>query len=246
MSCEGNVGVGGGIGSGNPTVYPTAVAEFNDFFLHFGGTPETCSWPIISSGGGLSVAPGTHEYSVDFHGYGNDVPVGAVIEGANIIFDGGIANNPSTVNLTLYVRIGGTRYDLYSGSTNDPSYLQWNAGLLAVNPSNNLPWTKADILAASWGIEVDNYFFLNTVYVEVYWSVSSGEGGLTITSVTPNSGPPAGGMTVVIVGTGFSTVYSVMFGTVAATSFTIDSSTQITAVTPAHALGYADVILAAS
>jgi alpha-tubulin suppressor-like RCC1 family protein len=54
-----------------------------------------------------------------------------------------------------------------------------------------------------------------------------------IASVTPNEGPPAGGTTVVIHGSGFTGATSVAFGGIAATSFTVDSSTEITAVTPA-------------
>jgi hypothetical protein len=63
----------------------------------------------------------------------------------------------------------------------------------------------------------------------------------TITNVDPASGPTAGGTTVVITGTGFTGANSVEFGIptddAEATSFTVDSDTQITAVSPAHAHG---------
>ncbi|WP_219823109.1 IPT/TIG domain-containing protein [Nocardia nova] len=53
----------------------------------------------------------------------------------------------------------------------------------------------------------------------------------TITSLTPASGPAAGGNNVVITGTGFSGPTTVQFGGTA-TTFTIDSTTQITAIAP--------------
>ena len=54
-----------------------------------------------------------------------------------------------------------------------------------------------------------------------------------ITNISPDSGPVAGGTTVVITGTDFTKVRSVKFGSVAATSYTVNSPTQITAVSPA-------------
>ncbi|MEV5385972.1 IPT/TIG domain-containing protein, partial [Streptomyces sp. NPDC052721] len=53
-----------------------------------------------------------------------------------------------------------------------------------------------------------------------------------VSSVSPNQGPESGGTTVTITGTGFTSVLAVRFGAKAATSFTVNSSTQITAVTP--------------
>lgn len=55
--------------------------------------------------------------------------------------------------------------------------------------------------------------------------------------VTPPIGSPAGGTSVTITGTGFTGATAVSFGGTAATSFDVVTDTQITAVTPAHALG---------
>ncbi|WP_432587038.1 IPT/TIG domain-containing protein [Streptomyces sp. HD1123-B1] len=54
----------------------------------------------------------------------------------------------------------------------------------------------------------------------------------SLTSVSPNQGPAAGGNTVTITGSGLSGATSVLFGSTPATSFTVVSSTQITAVAP--------------
>lgn len=53
-----------------------------------------------------------------------------------------------------------------------------------------------------------------------------------VTGVSPSSGPTAGGTNVTLTGTGFTGASSVTFGGVPATSFTVNSATQITAVTP--------------
>ncbi len=58
-----------------------------------------------------------------------------------------------------------------------------------------------------------------------------------ITSISPTSGPVAGGTTVTINGSGFTGATVVVFGTVGATSFTVVSDTKITAVSPAEAAG---------
>jgi plastocyanin len=58
-----------------------------------------------------------------------------------------------------------------------------------------------------------------------------------ITSVVPNAGPPAGGNTVVINGSGFVSGASVAFGSASSASVTFVSSTQLKAVAPAHASG---------
>jgi len=59
----------------------------------------------------------------------------------------------------------------------------------------------------------------------------------TVTGLSPSSGAPGGGTTVTITGTGFTGATKVLFGTVAATSYSVVSSTQITAVTPAQSAG---------
>lgn len=59
----------------------------------------------------------------------------------------------------------------------------------------------------------------------------------TISAISPNSGSTAGGTSVVITGTNLTGATSVNFGSVAASSFTVNSATQITAVAPAGSAG---------
>ncbi len=59
----------------------------------------------------------------------------------------------------------------------------------------------------------------------------------TITALSPNSGPTAGGTSVVITGTDFTGATAVTFGGVSATAITVSSATRITATTPAGPAG---------
>lgn len=69
----------------------------------------------------------------------------------------------------------------------------------------------------------------------------------TVTGVSPAVGPTAGGNTVTITGTGFQNIFgspgvtTVDFGSVPASSFTVDSDTQLTATVPAGSAGTVDV-----
>jgi hypothetical protein len=64
-----------------------------------------------------------------------------------------------------------------------------------------------------------------------------------VTSVAPATGPTAGGTKVTISGTGFTGATRVNFGTVAATSLTVTSSTSLTAISPIAAAGIVDVTI---
>jgi hypothetical protein len=63
----------------------------------------------------------------------------------------------------------------------------------------------------------------------------------SLSSLSPSQGPVVGGTTVTLTGTNFTGATAVWFNGTAATSFTVNSSTQITAVAPAHAAGAAAV-----
>jgi len=69
-------------------------------------------------------------------------------------------------------------------------------------------------------------------------------GAPSVTSITPSSGPGAGGTSVTIDGQNFSAVSAVDFGGQPATSFHVVTSTEISAVSPAHAAGPVDVTVA--
>lgn len=63
----------------------------------------------------------------------------------------------------------------------------------------------------------------------------------TVTGISPSSGSTAGGTSVIITGTSFSSTSTVDFGSTAASSFVIDSDTQISAVSPASSAGTVNI-----
>jgi hypothetical protein len=69
----------------------------------------------------------------------------------------------------------------------------------------------------------------------------------TVTVISPNSGPTAGGTSVIITGTnltGATGAAGVKFGSTNATSYTVNSATQITATAPAGSAGTVDITVA--
>lgn len=62
-----------------------------------------------------------------------------------------------------------------------------------------------------------------------------------ITGISPATGTPAGGTSVVITGAGFTGTGAVKFGPTAAAGFSVDSDTQITAASPALGVGTVDI-----
>ncbi len=63
----------------------------------------------------------------------------------------------------------------------------------------------------------------------------------TVTGISPDIGPTTGGTSVTITGTNFTGATGVSFGGTSAASYIVDSATQITATTPAHAAGAVNV-----
>ena len=59
----------------------------------------------------------------------------------------------------------------------------------------------------------------------------------TISRLSPNTGPSAGGTRVSIVGTGFTDVTAVKFANTPSTAFTVNSATSISAIAPAGSSG---------
>lgn len=64
-----------------------------------------------------------------------------------------------------------------------------------------------------------------------------------VTTVAPATGVAAGGTGVTLTGTGFLEATGVTFGGTPATGFLVVSSTSITCIAPAHAVGAVDVVV---
>jgi hypothetical protein len=68
--------------------------------------------------------------------------------------------------------------------------------------------------------------------------------GVSVSGAVVPSGATAGGTTVVLTGTGFTAATQVLFGGAAATSYTVNSDTQITVTSPGGPAGTVDVQVA--
>ena len=67
--------------------------------------------------------------------------------------------------------------------------------------------------------------------------------GLSLSSISPSTGPVTGGTTVTILGSGFQSGASVSFGGIAATSVKLVSSTEIQAVSPVSPAGTVTIVV---
>ena len=100
------------------------------------------------------------------------------------------------------------------------------------NPGTPSPWT---IATGTWYLNGASKTGFSTTYFAKFRITGTAITAPTISALSPARGTTGGGTTVTITGTGFTGATAVTFAGVAATSFTVDSATQITAVTPAGA-----------
>jgi IPT/TIG domain/Viral BACON domain len=119
----------------------------------------------------------------------------------------------------------GSGYTLGINSTEAPyGQLEYQLGAAAGQTSSGFTGTATD-----WSIAA------------IAFSVATSSPSVTVTGVSPSSGPTAGGTAVTITGTNFLSGATVSFGGNAATSVVVVSSTSITCVTPAGSAGYVTV-----
>jgi hypothetical protein len=142
----------------------------------------------------------------------------------------GFTLNPSTGDAPLTV----TFTDTSTGGT--PSNWFMDFGDLS-NSSSPSPWSHTYTVVGTYtaNLTVSNYFGPSSATNQVTVNPP------TVTGISPTSGALAGGTSVAITGTGFTSATAVKFGGTPATSFTVNSATLITAISPAHSAGTVDV-----
>ncbi len=120
---------------------------------------------------------------------------------------------------------------------------QWNgtswSQVTSVNPSTNNDLFAAAAISARdvWAAGLMDVNGVSQTLTENLCTPPA------VSSIAPSSGP--GGTSVVITGSGFTAAVEVDFGTTAASSFHVDSDTQITATSPGHSAGTVDVTVTA-
>lgn len=106
----------------------------------------------------------------------------------------------------------------------------------SITPVTESPYQASTTVTDGWRIE--DAIALD--YPDFEYVVYTGPAPV-ITSLSPDHGASTGGTSVVITGTDFTDVTSVNFGSHPAASFVVNSSTQITAVTPSTGYGTSTV-----
>jgi hypothetical protein len=130
----------------------------------------------------------------------------------------------------------------WSVSVTPSGYKTW----LSLNPSsgNLLGSTTIDLVASNLKAHLQPAGYFATLVwspvnptvdnsVKVNLTVDPCVSCQAVSAISPASGPAAGGTQVIISGSGFRYTQEVFFGSTAASSFTVDSDTQITATSPA-------------
>ncbi len=145
----------------------------------------------------------------------------------------GISTYGGSVAGGTYVTISGDNLSgatsVYFGAVKSSDFYYSGNNLIAVSPAN----PNADGYV---NISVTTPYGTSPPFVNFYYFPLP-----VITSISPSTGPTAGGTSVTITGADLTNAGFVYFGTVAATNFVVNSATQITATSPKGAAGTVDV-----
>jgi hypothetical protein len=165
---------------------------------------------------------------IGYLSYVGDVTLGASSTVCIDIAGASASGNFDQVGMTGFSMLGGTLKVTLNGynPTLGDSYpiLTLPGGYAGTFASVQLPTLKAGLR-----------FQVNYDTSDVSLTVVADPTRPSITGLSPNSASSAGGQQIIITGANFLAVKSVLFGSVPALRYTVDSNTQITAIAPAHA-----------
>ena len=156
----------------------------------------------------------------------------------------GVTNQPTTMTLTWEGGPWAHKFDVYFGTDPNPPLLAADQFIGKVD--NTVPETYIVT-----NLQPGTKYYWRIVSKTMANMTASGStrnfttsgAPPTVSGVSPNTGLISGGTGVTITGTGFAAGAAVTFGGTAATNVTVVNSTTITATTPAHAAGAADVVV---
>ncbi len=116
------------------------------------------------------------------------------------------------------------------------------AASFTVNSSTSITATSPSDYAGTWDVTVSTYAGTSAVNSGDQFAYTLAATP-AITSLGTSTGTTAGGTSVAITGTNFTAATGVSFGNVPAASFTVNSSTSITAIAPPQAAGTVDILV---
>jgi IPT/TIG domain-containing protein len=152
---------------------------------------------------------------------------------------------------------GGLSHE-HNESTTDPELNAWYDASGAENGDKCRTFNDTTEFGTSLGTAPDGSRYNQVINTRLYWYQQEwsneglqckqrlAAGAPAVTKVAPKTGPVTGGTSVTITGTGFAGTTGVKFGAVAASKFTVNSSTSITATAPAERAGIVDVTVTTS
>jgi subtilisin-like proprotein convertase family protein len=222
FSNTGAITIPSGPGAGSPYPSPISVSglggTITDVNVTLTGVSHT--WP--DDIGVLLVGPAGQKVML-MHDVGNNL----AISGIGLTFD-----DAAAASLPDLTQISAGTYKPTVGTGGAP---QGDSGLPpAPAPSGPYGTTLAvfnnTAANGTWNLYVYDDSSGDSGSISGGWSLNITTNVPTVTSFTPTSGPY--GTSVVITGTNFTGVTAVTFGGVAATAFTVNSPTQITATVP--------------
>jgi hypothetical protein len=112
--------------------------------------------------------------------------------------------------------------------------------IVSVDSAQQITVTAPALTAGVWDVTVTTPYGTSPTSAADQFTALAAP---TVTSISPSSGPMAGGTSVVLTGTNFTGLVSVAFGGIPATAVTVNSATQVTATAPAGVPGTVDVIV---
>ncbi len=200
----------------------TSVSVVNDTQLtvtappHLAGTVDL----LVTTGSGTSSNTAADNYL-----YGAALPVITAVAPGSGPLSGG-----NTVTITGTGFTGATSVT-FGGTAGSSLSVASDTSLTVVAPAHAAGVVDIVVttpIGSNTNTAADNYTYSNAPF---------------ILSLSPAAGPTAGGTVVTISGVGFTGATGVTFGGTAATAYTVNSSTQITATAPAHSAGTVNVVV---
>jgi hypothetical protein len=232
------VALSSGPAAGGTAVFVTGTNLNGATSVKFGTTAAT-SFSVLDSGTILAVAPaltaGTYDITVT-------TPYGTSATSSADQFTAVVAPSVSGVGPSSGPTGGGTSVTVTGSGFTGASQVYFGsvaASAFTVNSDTSITATAPAQLSGTVDITVVTTGGTSAIFASDHYTYNAT--APTVTAVSPNRGPTAGGTLVTITGTNFNGATQVTFGGVAATSVTILSATQITASAPAESAATVDV-----
>ena len=196
-------------------------------------TPGTASFTVQATGSSSPAQMATHTLSIEVSREGSSQIIGNVFSSGSPAETEANGLSPVTISIEVVTQNN-------TPIANQPVAFETSFGTLSATSAMTnatgtatvlLTSTTAGIATVTW--KIPNSSLMGSLAGIVFVASTPDTTVLpTVTGIRPSSGPAAGGTSVTITGTNFTSGSTVDFGTVAATSETVNSSTSITATSP--------------